>query len=179
MNSRDIVHSEQTIAWLAAMAGISLLALVSDILADVLGIQTFLHFVLEVVMVLMLALLLFTLLWLLHGLRQEKAMVQQQLAIKRDEAKHWQQQAADALANLSTNISTQFDAWSLSPAERDVAWWLIRGLSFKEIGQKRGGNEKTARQQASQVYRKSGCANRAVLSGFFLGELGHAEYSGD
>jgi len=72
---------------------------------------------------------------------------------------------------LSHAIDQQLEAWRLTPAEKEVAFLLLKGLSFKEIAPVRGTSERTVRQQALAVYAKSGLAGRAELAAFFLEDL--------
>ncbi|MFT5681969.1 MAG: DNA-binding CsgD family transcriptional regulator [Myxococcota bacterium] len=76
-----------------------------------------------------------------------------------------------ATVGLSAVIDAQFIAWSLSPAESEVAMLLLKGLSLKETAEVRGTSERTTRKQARAVYRKSGLAGRAELSAWFLEDL--------
>ncbi|MEY3046615.1 MAG: hypothetical protein RL242_3457, partial [Pseudomonadota bacterium] len=48
---------------------------------------------------------------------------------------------------------------------------LLKGLSFKEIAELRQTSERTVRQQAGEVYRKSGLGGRNELAAFFLEDL--------
>jgi len=59
----------------------------------------------------------------------------------------------------------------LSDAECDVAVLILKGFSFKEIGELRKTKEKTIREQAMKIYAKSGLKNRSEFLGFFLIEL--------
>lgn len=61
--------------------------------------------------------------------------------------------------------------WGLSAAEIDIAWMILKGLAFKEIAVARGTSERTVRQQAQSIYRKSGLPNRAEFSAHFLEDL--------
>lgn len=70
-----------------------------------------------------------------------------------------------------SHIDEQFNQWSFSRAEKEIALLLIKGLSMKEIADIRGSNESTVRQQASQIYRKSSLGGRMELSAFFLDDL--------
>ncbi len=68
-------------------------------------------------------------------------------------------------------INKQFSDWALSPTEHDVALLLIKGLSMKEIAEVRQVKEKTIRQQATQIYAKSGYAGRHELAAHFIEDL--------
>ena len=65
----------------------------------------------------------------------------------------------------------QFLKWGLSPSESDIALLLIKGLSMKEIAEARHVKEKTIRQQATNVYSKSGYAGRHELAAHFIEDL--------
>lgn len=87
------------------------------------------------------------------------------------EAARWRDEARDILKGLSAALDKQFERWALSPAEREVALLLLKGLSHKEIGEVRSISEATARQQARAVYRKAGLTGRNDLAAFFLEDL--------
>jgi len=72
---------------------------------------------------------------------------------------------------LGEAIDRQFQRWGLSPAEREVALLLVKGLSHKESAEVRATSERTVRQQALAVYRKAGLSGRAELAAFFLEDL--------
>jgi len=87
------------------------------------------------------------------------------------EAARWRAEAADILAGLGSAIDQQFERWSLSPAEKEVALLLLKGLSHKELAGVRSVTEATARQQARAVYKKAGLSGRNDLAAFFLEDL--------
>jgi putative tricarboxylic transport membrane protein len=68
-------------------------------------------------------------------------------------------------------IAGPLQRWGLSTAEIEIAWMILKGLSFKEIATARGTSERTVRQQAQAIYRKSGLPNRAEFSAYFLEDL--------
>ena len=75
------------------------------------------------------------------------------------------------LAGLGAAIELQFERWGLTPAEKDVALLLLKGLGHKEAAGVLERSERTVRQHAIAVYRKSGLAGRAELAAFFLEDL--------
>lgn len=87
------------------------------------------------------------------------------------EAARWRQEAGDLIAGLSDAIDRQLERWGLSPAEKEVALLLLKGLSHKEIGELRGVGEATVRQQARALYQKGGLNGRHDLAAFFLEDL--------
>ncbi len=76
--------------------------------------------------------------------------------------------AAGALEEI---IRERFDAWGLTPAERDVALFAIKGLTTKEIAALRRTSEGTVKAQTNAIYRKAGVSSRAQLLGLFVEEL--------
>ncbi len=81
--------------------------------------------------------------------------------------------------DVHERLEEQFRCWGLSGSQREVALLLIKGLSMAEIAQARGVKEKTVRQQAAEVYARSGCAGRHELAAYFMDELLTATGSGD
>lgn len=70
--------------------------------------------------------------------------------------------------HYSEVINQQLADWSLTPSEMEVAKLLLKGLSFHEIADVRETKEKTVRQQASAIYRKSGLNGRHEFSAWFF-----------
>lgn len=94
-----------------------------------------------------------------------------QLKATEEEAARWRAETADILAGLGSAIDRQFERWSLSPAEKEVALLLLKGLSHKELADVRSVTEATARQQARAVYKKAGLSGRNDLAALFLEDL--------
>jgi DNA-binding CsgD family transcriptional regulator len=89
----------------------------------------------------------------------------------RAEAERWRAEAGAHLAGLGELIDRQFERWGLTPAEKETALLLLKGLSHKEVAGLRGVGAATARQQAAAVYRKAGVGGRHDLAAFFLEDL--------
>ena len=112
------------------------------------------------------------LLWVRHArLRASLRDTRRSLEEASREARHWRDENRRLVRGLSEAIGAQLAAWSLTPAEKEVAFLLLKGLSFKEIANVRGAGERTVRQQALAVYAKAGLAGRAELAAFFLEDL--------
>lgn len=69
---------------------------------------------------------------------------------------------------LAKVVQEQFETWQLTQTEKEVSMLLLKGLSFKEIAAVRSTSEKTVRQQASAIYRKSGVSGRHAFSAWFI-----------
>ncbi len=104
-------------------------------------------------------------------LRSRLAATQATLARVRQEADGWRRQNEALLRGLSAAIDRQLDAWRLTTSEKEVAFLLLKGLSFREVAAVRGTSERTVRRQALSVYAKSGLGGRAELAAFFLEDL--------
>jgi len=94
-----------------------------------------------------------------------------QIRQARFDSAQWRTRYQETICGLSEAIQSQFVAWQLSAAESEVALLILKGLSLGEIAALRDTSERTVRDQARAVYRKSGLANRASLSAFFLEDL--------
>ncbi|MAB10753.1 MAG: hypothetical protein CMF06_11965 [Hyphomonas sp.] len=103
-------------------------------------------------------------LWRLGRLRRA-------LADARQDAGRWQEENRELVQGLGVAIARQFSAWGLTDAESDVGLLLLKGLSLQEIADLRETSERTVREQARAVYRKSSLAGRNALSAYFLEDL--------
>jgi DNA-binding CsgD family transcriptional regulator len=68
-------------------------------------------------------------------------------------------------------IYEQFNEWKLTPSEQEIALLILKGLSFKEIAEVRNTKEKTVRQQATTIYRKSKVSSRHEFSAWFFEDM--------
>ncbi|MFN2315674.1 MAG: LuxR C-terminal-related transcriptional regulator [Gemmatimonadales bacterium] len=103
--------------------------------------------------------------------RRSLSGVQADLASRKWEREAWRASARKALEGLALEVDRQFAEWHLTQAERETALMLLKGFSLMQIARLAGRSERTVRQHAVAVYRKSGLAGRAELSGYFLGDL--------
>lgn len=68
-------------------------------------------------------------------------------------------------------LEEHFSSWHLTPAERDVALFLIKGLSTRAISEVRGTSEGTIKAQTNAIYRKAGVGGRTQLLSLFIEDL--------
>ncbi|GAC27393.1 helix-turn-helix transcriptional regulator [Brumicola pallidula] len=97
----------------------------------------------------------------LHHLAKNLADANMQITVLNSKIK-------DERKRYSLVIKEQFESWSLTLGEQQVALLLLKGLSLKEIASVRNTKEMTARQQASSIYAKSGLVGRHEFSAWFL-----------
>lgn len=103
--------------------------------------------------------------------RNQNSVLRSELRQSSADTARWKASTESLARGLTQAIDQQLDIWCLSPAEREVAFLLIKGLSVREIAAARSTSEGTVRQQSATIYRKSGLEGRAQLSAFFLEDL--------
>lgn len=96
------------------------------------------------------------------------AVTERSLTASMADRESWRARAEQALHGLGQAIDEQFDAWGLTPSEREVALLLLKGYGHKQIAAQTNRGERTVRQHAVAVYSKSGQGGRAELAAFFL-----------
>jgi DNA-binding CsgD family transcriptional regulator len=104
-------------------------------------------------------------------LSRELAAAQAEAHRWSEDARRWSHEAQHVLEGLGAAMDRQFDRWGLTPAEREVALLQLKGLRHKAIAELRRTSERTVRQQALAIYRKSGLRGRPDLAAFFLEDL--------
>ena len=103
--------------------------------------------------------------------RLSLSLAQQEVNTEKAERDAWRQRAQGLLKGLGQAIDEQMESWNLTPAQKETALFLLKGYSHKEIAQLTEKSERTVRQHAVAVYRKSGLSGRAELAAFFLEDL--------
>ncbi|SFH20582.1 MULTISPECIES: helix-turn-helix transcriptional regulator [Sulfitobacter] len=68
-------------------------------------------------------------------------------------------------------LEEHFREWHLTPAERDVAIFLTKGLNTRDIAEMRGTSEGTVKAQTNAIYRKAGVTGRTQLLSTFIEDL--------
>lgn len=65
-------------------------------------------------------------------------------------------------------VQDEFTRWQLSPSERDIAMFILKGMSNTEIADITGKKQGTIKAQCNAVFRKTGLANRSQLTSYFI-----------
>ena len=178
MRDSDFIPERRLLAGvLVAFLAVAVLAAV-DIYSDLEEGTTFFH-VLSETGVLLVGLIgsVFIARRLVFTLRRARAFereavdLNEQLTVTKAEAHRWRSEARDLMNGLAAALDQQFDRWVLSPAEKETALLLLKGLSHKEVASVRSVSDATARQQARAVYKKAGLSGRHDLAAFFLEDL--------
>ncbi len=76
-----------------------------------------------------------------------------------------------ASGEFMTLVQEKFTEWGLTPAERDVALFAIKGMSLSEIASLRATSEGTVKAQTNAIYRKAGVSGRPQLLSLFIEDL--------
>jgi len=106
-----------------------------------------------------------------HRSQHSLSRVRQMLEERRQERDEWRTRTENLLRGLGEAMDEQLDAWGLTPTEKETALLLLKGRSHKDAARLCHRSERTVRQHAVNVYRKSGLAGRAELAAFFLEDL--------
>lgn len=126
------------------------------------------HIVEEVVMIMLSLSLISVLIVSLKNQQLTVVQLRQELNDSEQHLAQATQQMQQARQQYSKVIQQQFMDWELSQSEQQIAMLLLKGLSFSEIAALRNTKEKTVRQQASEIYRKSGVSGRHAFSAWFF-----------
>ncbi len=86
----------------------------------------------------------------------------------RHRAEEQLRRASGAFADL---LQERFQEWGLTPSEKDVALFAIKGLSTAEIASLRSTSEGTVKAQTNAIYRKAGVTGRPQLLSLFIEDL--------
>lgn len=87
---------------------------------------------------------------------------------ERHKAEEQLRRASGAFMDL---LEERFAEWGLTPSERDVALFAIKGLSTAEIAVLRATSEGTVKAQTNAIYRKAGVSGRSQLLSLFIEDL--------
>ncbi|MCU0829032.1 MAG: helix-turn-helix transcriptional regulator [Tabrizicola sp.] len=82
-----------------------------------------------------------------------------------------EEQLRRASAAFMDLLQERFAEWALTPSERDVALFAIKGMSTAEIAALRSTSEGTVKAQTNAIYRKAGVTGRPQLLSLFIDDL--------
>jgi DNA-binding CsgD family transcriptional regulator len=68
-------------------------------------------------------------------------------------------------------LEERFVEWGLTPSERDVALFAIKGMTTADIAGLRSTSEGTVKAQTNAIYRKAGVTGRSQLLSLFIDDL--------
>lgn len=155
--------------------GVIATLVIIDVAADISEGTTIEHIILEAVIALAALLAVVILTWKVIGeardARRRAIELGDRLESTSQAAADWRDEAQGLLQGLGAQIDGQFVRWELSTAEKEVALFLLKGYSHRDVARLRQVSEATARQQARAIYKKAGVAGRHDLAGFFLEDL--------
>ena len=68
-------------------------------------------------------------------------------------------------------VDEKFAEWTLTAAEKDVALFLLKGMSTQEISDLRQTSEGTVKAQTNAIYRKADVTGRPQFLSLFIDDL--------
>jgi len=167
-NLKNITVKDLTII---AMLLIVIAINTTDFLKDIMQGDEWLHIVLEIITVVLS-------IWGIIMVVQQIANRSHEISKLNKEVEKSQKDLALSRTKLkeigreySIYLHKQFDDWDLTPSEKEVALILLKGLSFKEMAEIRNTKEKTIRQQASTIYKKSNVSGRHEFAAWFFEDM--------
>lgn len=95
------------------------------------------------------------------------------LALKRglNRAREAEGRLAELSGAFHELVQDRFGRWGLTAAERDVAFFVLKGFSTAEIAKLRQTSEGTVKAQTAAIYRKAEVNGRAQLVSLFIDDL--------
>jgi len=172
MKTKQRDAKTQLSLWAIVLSSIVFALITLDIVGDYQEGITLGHIIIEVVILLVSLVGIIYFAWFYYQTAQSKIEgLAQDLDQAHQQALQWRAANKTLVAGLSKQILKQFSVWGLTAAEAEVGMLLLKGLSHQEIAGVRSTSERTIRDQARAVYRKSGLSGRSALSAFFLEDL--------
>ncbi|WP_330646859.1 helix-turn-helix transcriptional regulator (plasmid) [Thioclava litoralis] len=150
-------NRQAVLAIVILLQGVAVLFFASDALADAVSGSAFVETAMELFVAVMLVVGLYMGIIQLRALMGDLAEKNRALDIAR--------------GHFSRVVERQFEDWALTPAEREVALFALKGLDAAEIAGLRGAANGTVRAQLTRIYAKAGVSNRAQLAAFFVEDL--------
>jgi DNA-binding CsgD family transcriptional regulator len=144
---------------------------IADLNADVADEASLTHLIQESILILISSGLF---IFLIFDIRQRSNNAKELKAELEASSKREQKVTAElhqSKQQFSKAIEAQFNVWGLTPSEKEVAMFLLRGLTLSEIAEMRSTSEKTIRHHASAIYRKADCKGRHGLAALFFENL--------
>ncbi len=68
-------------------------------------------------------------------------------------------------------VREYFAKLGLTPAETEVAWYILKGMSISEIAQLRNTREGTVKTQGTAIYKKAGVNGKSQLMSLLVEDL--------
>ncbi len=103
--------------------------------------------------------------------KQKISLLEKERLILSQLAEELKMRSQTFLEGLSVVIDQSFEVWNLTPSEREIGLFLLKGLSVEEISEIRGSSEKTIRNQTNSIYKKSNLKGRQEFQAYFLEDL--------
>jgi DNA-binding CsgD family transcriptional regulator len=165
-----LLKNKETLLIALFIASVGVLTSI-DILQDLSDGARFDHLILDMAITISAFLILWPVSRKIYFERKMNQMLMQEKVHFEELAKKYQTNSKIFLHGLHSYIDEQFLKWDLSFAEREIALFLLKGMSPKEIAELRNSSEKTVRHQVSAIYKKGNFTSLQEFLSFFLEDL--------
>ncbi len=110
--------------------------------------------------------------WKKFAIEKENcALIEKDLIQVQELANSWERKSKQYVQEFQGFILHNFSEWGLTKSEREIAHFILKGSSSKEIAAHRFTSERTIRNQCRPIYEKSKLNGKNEFSAFFLDEL--------
>lgn len=170
--NKKYTGNKQLAQWAILICSVIFILIVLDILGDYQEGVAWWHLIVELLILVasLIGIVFFG--WLYYHATQTRiTKLTLDLAVANQQAEQWREANRELVAGLAKQILKQFEQWGLTQAEVEVGMLMLKGFSHQEVADVRATSERTIREQARAVYRKSGLTGRSELSAFFLEDL--------
>ena len=172
MNTSKRDEKKQLSQWAVVICSVTFTLITADIWGDYQDGIAWVHIIVEVLILITSLIGIVYFGWFYYQTTQSKIkLLEHDLSEANQQAQQWREANRELVAGLSKQILKQFNQWKMTQAEMQVGMLMLKGLSHQEIADVRSTSERTIREQARAVYRKSGLTGRSELSAFFLEDL--------
>ena len=72
---------------------------------------------------------------------------------------------------LTREIEKLFNSWQLTPSEKEVAWLILKGISYSDIAKVKDISKRTVDQHSGSIFKKSNSINRHEFVSGFIEEI--------
>lgn len=101
----------------------------------------------------------------------DKDSIHQDLLSIKDEVEKWKEMTQFLSENYRIYVEQQMEKWGFTKTEKEIAHYLLKGLSSKEMATLRNSSDRTIRNHCQVIYQKSNLKGKSEFMAFFLEKI--------